>query len=128
MDFNFDFRRLLLLTLLLGGFAWWGGFTAPAVPADGFHSPAAVRKGWTYCILLFVAGAVSASLVEHRVGLMDPTNLRPAYVLLGMVLMVAAGVWLRALKQGVEARGGVQTACVAGLTSPPAQTPPGGPG
>ncbi|HEY1049111.1 MAG TPA: hypothetical protein VGE39_05125 [Prosthecobacter sp.] len=102
MEFNFEFRRLLLLITLLGGFAWLGGFTPPEIPPGGIHQPSAVRKAWSYCMLLFVAGAVSVSLVEHTVGHMDPTNLRPAYVLLGVVLMAASITWLRSLKQAVE--------------------------
>lgn len=100
MEFNFAIHRLLLLAVLLGGFAWFGGFQTPEVPSQGFHSPAAVRKAWSYCVLLFVIGAVSATVVDHTVGLMDPTNLRGAYVLLGLGLMAASVLWLRTLRQG----------------------------
>ena len=53
------------------------------------------------CMALFVGGAVSVSVIEHIIGLMDPTNLRPAYVFIGVILMVAGVLWLRALKEGV---------------------------
>lgn len=105
MEFNFSFLRLALLAMLLAAFSLWGGFKAPEVPPNSFHQQSRVNKGWGYCVLLFVVGAVSVSLVEHRVGLMDPTNLRPAYVLLGVVMMLAGVIWLRALKHGVEASG-----------------------
>lgn len=52
------------------------------------------------CMALFVGGAVSVSVIEHQMGHMDPTNLRPAYVFIGVVLMVAGVLWLRALKEG----------------------------
>ncbi|MFO1440783.1 MAG: hypothetical protein U1F81_20870 [Verrucomicrobiaceae bacterium] len=102
MEFDFDFRRLLLLALLLGGFALFGGFRAPNVPANGFHSAARVNKAWSYCVVLFIAGAVSATLIEHTVGYMDPTNLRPAYIVLGVLLMAAGVFWLHSLKNSVE--------------------------
>lgn len=102
MEFSFEFRRLLLLATLLGAFVWLGGFTPPEVRPGGIHQPSAVRKAWSYCVLLFVAGAASVSLVEHTVGHMDPTNLRPVHVLLGVVPMAASVLWLRSLKQAVE--------------------------
>lgn len=101
MEFNFDVRRLILLGVLLGGFAMFDGFNAPKVSVDGPHSQARVQKAWSYCVLLFVIGAVSTSLVEHTVGYMDPTNLRPAYVVLGVVLMIASIIWLRSLRQSI---------------------------
>ncbi len=55
------------------------------------------------CIVLFVGGAVSATVIEHSIGHMDPTNLRPAYIFMGVVLMMASVLWLKALKEGVEA-------------------------
>ena len=105
MELDFDFRRLLLLALLLGGFAVFGGFQAPEVPKDGFHSAPQVRKAWSYCVVLFVAGAVSATLIDHTVGYMPPMSLRPGYILLGAVLMFAGGFWLHHLKQSVQREG-----------------------
>jgi len=101
MEFNFDFRRLILLSVLLSGFAMLGGFSVPKVSIDGPHSQARVQKAWGYCVLLFVIGAVSTSLVEHTVGHMDPTNLRPAYIVLGVVLMIASIIWLRSFRQSI---------------------------
>ena len=45
---------------------------------------------------------MSVSLIDHRVGLMEPTNLRLLYILLGGILMVSAILWLRSLKEAVE--------------------------
>ncbi|MDF1787457.1 MAG: hypothetical protein P1U82_16440 [Verrucomicrobiales bacterium] len=55
------------------------------------------QRAWLRLFLIFVAGGVSFSMVDHEVGLMDRTNLRFAYLLGGGVLMVASLVWLRAI-------------------------------
>jgi hypothetical protein len=109
MEFDFDLRRLLLLALLLGGFALLGGFQSPIVPAGGIHSAAHVNKAWSYCVVLFIIGAISATLVEHSVGFMDPTNLRPGYIVLGVLMMSAGVFWLRTLKESVKRQ--EKTAC-----------------
>jgi hypothetical protein len=97
MEFNFEWRRLLLLALFLGGFAWVGGFTAPK--ADEYHSSGRTRQAWTYCGLLFVMGAASASVVDHYVGTMSRSNLRLMYVVLGLLLMGLGVFWMKILKQ-----------------------------
>lgn len=99
MEFNFEWRRLLLLAVLLGGFASLGGFSAPH--ADEEHSPARTRKAWLYCIVLFATGAACASVVDHYTGTMSHSNLRPAYVLLGGLLMGTGLFWLKILKDEV---------------------------
>ncbi|CAN5565960.1 hypothetical protein BH09VER1_BH09VER1_48310 [soil metagenome] len=95
MNFNFAPLRLLLLALCLGLFAAFGGFSEPHVSAILQGSSA---DGWLDCILLFIAGAVCVSLIDHRVGLREPTNLRPLYIILGLISMAAALAWLSALK------------------------------
>jgi Mn2+/Fe2+ NRAMP family transporter len=99
MEFNFEWRRLLLLAALLGGFAILGGFSAPH--ANEEHSPAQARKAWGYCIVLFVTGAACATVVDHYTGTMSYTNLRPAYILLGVLLMGMGWFWLKILKDEV---------------------------
>lgn len=100
MELDFSLRRVLILAALLGLFTALGGFSAPE-PSQEFQSPR-VHKAWFMCIVLFVGGAASATIVEHSIGHMDPTNLRPAYIFIGIVLMIAGVLWLKALKQGVE--------------------------
>lgn len=102
MDFNFDFRRLLLFAILLGGLALIGGFSKPDMASNSVHNAASVRKAWTYCIALYVIGAAAASLVDHWTGTMELANLRLLYILLGVLLMLAGGLWLRSLKEAVE--------------------------
>ena len=98
MEFNFGPVRLLILALCLGGFAWWGGFSPPQNKDRQVTHVHGVRDVWIKCTLMFVAGAVCVSLVDHRVGLMDPTHLRPVYVILGLFLMIGAVIWLQAVK------------------------------
>jgi hypothetical protein len=100
MEFDFSLRRVLLLAALLGIFAALGGFSAPQ-PREEYNT-SRVRKAWIMCIVLFVGGALSATVIEHTIGHMDPTNLRPAYVFIGVVLMIAGTLWLKSLKQGIE--------------------------
>ena len=105
MELNFDRTRLLLLAACLAVFALLGGFVPPESGPEGYHQSAALSRAWVYSMALFVAGAISVSLIEHTVGYMDPTNLRPAYIVLGAGMMIAAVVWLLLLKQGVERTG-----------------------
>jgi hypothetical protein len=100
MELNFHYRRLLLLIACLAGFALLGGFTPP--DSSSASRAAQATKAWTYCIIMFSAGAVLVSVIEHRVGYIDPTSLRPAYILLGIGLMVASILWLRVLREGME--------------------------
>lgn len=101
MSFTFTPLRLLILAVCLAAFYFLGGLTPPKVSPDGYHRPAKVRSAWVRCTAMFVVGAVSVSLVDHRVGLFEPTNLRILYVILGLVLMGGSLLWLNALKQAV---------------------------
>lgn len=46
-----------------------------------------------YCVILFVTGAVSVSVVDHFVGTLDRSNLRIIYIAVGLALMIGAVVW-----------------------------------
>ena len=100
MNFNFDLSRLLLLALCLGAFAALGGFSPRALDRSGQQALAITNTTdpWLKCVTLFIAGAVCVSLVDHRVGLMEPTNLRPLYIVLGVIVMAAAIAWQHAIK------------------------------
>ena len=97
MEFNFSITRLLLLIALLVFFAVIGGFSPPSVSADSMLDPHRLAKAWRYCVLLFVSGAVSASLVDHFVGTLDRSNLRLLYVIIGVALMIGAYIWMNGL-------------------------------
>lgn len=105
MSFTFAPFRLLILLVCLGAFYAFGGFDIPAPSEEGYRVPPKVKEAWFKCVLMFVVGAVSASLVDHHVGLFEPTNLRILYVILGLVLMIGAGLWLNALKTAVAGGG-----------------------
>ncbi len=101
MEYNFDLRRLLLCAACLVVFAFMGGFSPPQGHPDGVRSSTQARKAWFYCVAIFVAGAVAVSLVDHSIGVLDPVNLRPAYIVFGALLMVASCLWLRTMKQAL---------------------------
>jgi hypothetical protein len=102
MEFNFGFRRLALLAACLGVFFTLGGINVPDAPEDKLFLSRRTQKAWFYCVVLFIGGAVSVSVIDHRVGLMDSTNLRLLYILVGGILTVSAILWLRSLKTAVE--------------------------
>ena len=102
MEFNFEFRRLLLLLILLGVFALLGGFTPPDLSPETAHDANRVQKAWFYCLLIFTGGAAVVSVVDHWVGTMERSNLRAMYILIGVVLMIGGALWMRSLKQTVE--------------------------
>jgi hypothetical protein len=87
MSINVSIGRLAQLAACIALFVTLGGFSDPAMN----------QRAWLRLFLIFVAGAVSFSMVDHEVGLMDRTNLRFAYLVGGGVLMVASLVWLRAI-------------------------------
>ena len=81
--------------------AFWllGGFASPYAGTSfaGGDSEAHLR-----CILMFFAGAVSASLIDHTTGTVDPVNIRPAYILIGLILMIAAVIWIKSLGEALS--------------------------
>lgn len=105
MSFTLAPFRMLILLICLGAFYAFGGFDSPVVSEDAYQAPAKVKQAWFKCVLMFVAGAVSVSLVDHHVGLFEPTNLRTLYVIIGLALMVGASLWLNALKTAVAGGG-----------------------
>lgn len=103
MTYNFSLPRVCLFVGCLAVFMLLGGFSAPDLSDDSLMSPARVQRAWLWCVILFIVGAGSVSLVDHYAGLMEPTNLRLLYIIIGVLLMAGAFVWQRSLKQGSEA-------------------------
>jgi hypothetical protein len=89
-------RGAVLLALLVA-FYFWGGFEI----LDGV-SRRRLSRGWTTCILMFVAGAVSISIVDHWVGNVERSNIRIFYIIAGILLMAVALVWQAMLNSSLE--------------------------
>ena len=92
MEINFSPARVISLLILLIVFGLLGGFMPPRVEPGGYHSATAVWSGWVGCLTLFATGAGCATVVDHWTGNLDRWNIRPAYMVAGVLLMVAA--WL----------------------------------
>lgn len=102
MEFHFTRKRVALLLALFAVFALLGGFTPPFQGVD-MEMGAFVRRAyraWYVCIVMFAAGAVMATVVDHWVGMMPPSNWRPLYIVGGVALMIVATVWYRAMVAG----------------------------
>ncbi len=102
MEINFTLRRLAVLTALIGLFWLLGGFSNPGLDPGGYLDSRRITKAWTYCIILYLAGAGSATIVDHFAGNLDRSNLRLIYIILGVLLMLSSLLWLHVLREGVE--------------------------
>jgi hypothetical protein len=110
MTYNFGLYRLALFGACVALFFLLGGFDRPQYPEDSLMSPSQVNKGWMWCVIMFLVGAGSVSLVDHYVGLMEPANLRLVYIIIGVLLMAGAFMWQRSLKQGAAGPESVRSA------------------
>lgn len=102
MEINFTLRRVAVLTGLIALFWILGGFTNPGLDPGGYLDSRRIMKAWTYCIILYLTGAGSATIVDHFVGTLDRSNLRLLYLILGVLLMLSSLLWLHVLREGVE--------------------------
>ena len=75
MSFNFSLTRIFLLLAFLTVFWVLGGFSSALMGT----------RAWIRLTLMFIIGAISASLVDHEVGTMDRTNIRIVYLIIGVV-------------------------------------------
>lgn len=87
MSFEFTLRRTLLLLALLIAYAAFGGLDPSAMG----------QRVWIRLTVLYILGAVAASVIDHEVGVVDRASLRFVYVLGGAALMVGTLAWLRAV-------------------------------
>ncbi|NOY00556.1 MAG: hypothetical protein GXP30_12585 [Verrucomicrobia bacterium] len=99
-EFNFDWKRLLILAVFLVIFFLLGGFYPPEVNEE-MVSPTGITRSWFYMVLLYCCGAVSVSIIDHEVGMFPPSNLRILYIILGVLLMGASAAWLYSLNEVV---------------------------
>jgi hypothetical protein len=84
MELKFTPVRIGVLVALLVGYAFWGGFMIP-----GELSTPALRR-WAPVPLLFVAGAVAATVIDQRIGMLDRLSIRWFYVVIGVAAMAMA--------------------------------------
>ncbi|HVJ44840.1 MAG TPA: hypothetical protein VM511_00535 [Luteolibacter sp.] len=94
MEFNITLKRMAVFLGFILVFALLGGFSNPG--------RSELFKSWIYVIALFGAGAVSASFVDHWAGLIDRTNIRWLYIVLGILAMGSSVVWLHVLRSSAE--------------------------
>ena len=93
MELKFTPWRVGVFLVLVTAYAVHGGF---ALPGDLSRS---MMRMWLVTLLLFLASAVSATLVDHWVGLMDRSNLRWFYIVVGIAGMVGALVMLHVFRE-----------------------------
>jgi hypothetical protein len=83
--------KISVFVLLLGLFYAWGGF---ALPHGAFDSPFYFKQNpvipWALIILCFVYGDAVAVWGDKTVGIIHPISFRSGYIILGVLLMVAA--------------------------------------
>ena len=73
----------------------FGGFSRPenTLSATPGTFDSSVSEVWSYCFTMYLAGALSLSLVEHRIGQVEPVSIRVVYVLAGAGLMTGGLLW-----------------------------------
>jgi len=100
MGINLGPIRTSLLLLLVTYFWYMEGFTKPEYISRGLQEDS-VAEAWMRCVLMYLGGAVAATIIDHQVGTMDRTNLRPVYIIVGIALMAGSLLWLDVLKETV---------------------------
>jgi hypothetical protein len=119
MEFNFSVFRIVLLLSLLILFYFLGGFDAPSLGADSILSQRRITKAWMYCVVLFLAGAVSTSVVDHFVGTMERSNLRLLHIIMGTILMAGSLLYIRSLKDAAHHTSDQDEAAITTQTESP---------
>ena len=95
MEFTFTPLRVVILVVLVIGYALWGGMTVPS------GLPTSLFRMWLCTLLLFLLSATSATVVDHWVGNLDRTNIRWFYVTAGVAGMLGALVMLHVFRERV---------------------------
>lgn len=98
MELTFTPVRIGIFLCLLIAYWFLDGFTHPAtrLDIDGI-TPYYLLRIWVLCMTLFIAGAASATLIEHWAGNLDPTNLQALYIVFGVLLIAVAVAWNHSL-------------------------------
>ena len=102
MRLNFSLVRLIILVAALLVFSLFQGFSPPNVEhTESLADENAIKRAWIISLALFFVGAIAVSVIDHRVGLLDPTNLRLLYVVVGAALMIFSIYWQGSIKKNV---------------------------
>ncbi|CAN5835680.1 hypothetical protein BH11VER1_BH11VER1_05150 [soil metagenome] len=99
-----DPMRWVLFAALLLLFAVAGGFERPSrspgstlKPIDIYRVDDRVNreiaKTWIGCMALYIAGAVCATVVDDRLGYVEPMSFRAFWVIPGVLAMGVALAW-----------------------------------
>lgn len=91
MSLNFAPIRLIILVVCVLVFYYAGGFSLPA------------NAEWIRTSIVFLLGMVAVSVIDHRIGLMEPVNIRWIYLILGVALMSVSLWWIQQMKAAVLA-------------------------
>lgn len=84
MELKFTPIRVGMLMALLVGYALTGGFV---IPGD---LPAQALRKWVLVPLLFVAGAMGATVIDHRIGSLERSSIRWFHIVVGIAAMAVA--------------------------------------
>lgn len=96
MELKFTPLRVGMLIVLVVAYVVHGGFSVPP------EVPRQMMKMWVATLALFLTSAVSATVVDHWIGLMDRSNLRWFYVVVGVAGMAGALVMLHVFRERVS--------------------------
>lgn len=102
IDWNFSPGRLALFFGIVAVFWFLGGFEFPLPSDDSRYWRRGSTRGWRYSVLVFGAGAVSASFVDHWAGNVERSNVRPAYIVLGVLLMGSGLFWQSVMRASLN--------------------------
>lgn len=87
MSLNFSPLRLIILIVCAMVYYFCGGFSFPEADA-----------AWIRTTLVFGVGAILVSIIDHRIGLMEPVNIRWVYMIVGAALMALSIWWIQGMK------------------------------
>jgi hypothetical protein len=98
MSYDFSRGRLLLFGCCVLVWIACGGLSQFGLRGLVQLDIARLSRSWTRFGGLFFVGATLTSFVDHYVGIMPPSNLRPVYVVIGTLLMAIAIMLLMSLR------------------------------
>ncbi len=98
--------KVLVFIGLLGVFYGFGGFEPPRISRDDYRSSGRMERAWFSTVALYVIGAGVAVWGDKTTGTIHPVSFRSSYLMLGVIAMLAAFFWMRAVKSTQTADSG----------------------